>query len=118
MAFSPAWADSEAIRENDAIIAARRFIPASSWPTDGVVGQRRCIKQPRSHSPRAERGHGADQEDGTEAGRTCDQAQRRRAETQGNIEEGGVGAHGEAAALWRRAAHSFNAEAGVNQRIP
>jgi hypothetical protein len=82
-------------------------------PAGGAKGQ----KQPQRDRRGTERDQRTDEEGRIEAEAAGDQAERRTAEAERHIEKDGVGAHGEAAALRRRAAHGFDAEAGINERI-
>ena len=73
------------------------------------------MKQPGGDHRRAEHDDGAGKEHRAQSGPPGEQPQRGAAEPKRHVEKDRVGAHGEAAALRRGAAHGFNAQARIDQ---
>jgi hypothetical protein len=75
------------------------------------------MKQPSGDYGCAEHDDGADKEHRSQPSPTRDQPQRGAAEPKRHVKKDRVGAHCEAPALRRSAAHGFNAEARIDERI-
>jgi hypothetical protein len=77
-----------------------------------------CCEKETKRDPRgSQRDQRTDEERRIEAKPAGYQSQGRTAETERHIQKDSVSAHGEAAALRRHAAHCFNPEAGIDQRV-
>ena len=75
------------------------------------------MKHQRCDRHTAECRRGADEKDRAKAGAAGDESKQRATRSQGEIEEGGVGSHGEPAAVGWHPQHGLRAETGIDQRI-